>query len=96
LERIDRDQVEDYHKRKGMSVAEVERWLGPNLNYEPAQNLANPIHSSAVIFARAKKVATTSKGASCWSDPEGRGSQSGTGSLRAIVGAGLRVGMVRH
>ena len=31
------DQVDDYHKRKGMSVAEVERWLGPNLNYEPAQ-----------------------------------------------------------
>ena len=25
------------HERKGMSVAEVERWLGPNLNYEPAE-----------------------------------------------------------
>ena len=37
LGKIDRDQVDDYHKRKGMSVAEVERWLGPNLNYEPAQ-----------------------------------------------------------
>ncbi|MGB9029991.1 MAG: methionine synthase [Acidobacteriaceae bacterium] len=34
--KIDRDQVIDYHERKGMSVAEVERWLGPNLNYEPA------------------------------------------------------------
>jgi len=34
LGRIDRDQVEDYSKRKGMSVAEMERWLGPNLNYE--------------------------------------------------------------
>ena len=33
--KIDRDQVVDYHERKGMSVAEVERWLGPNLNYEP-------------------------------------------------------------
>jgi 5-methyltetrahydrofolate--homocysteine methyltransferase len=32
--RIDRDQVEDYARRKGMSVAEVERWLGPILNYE--------------------------------------------------------------
>jgi 5-methyltetrahydrofolate--homocysteine methyltransferase len=36
LGKVDRDQVEDYHKRKGMSVAEVERWLGPNLNYDPA------------------------------------------------------------
>ncbi len=35
LGKIDRDQVEDYARRKGMSVAEVERWLGPNLNYEP-------------------------------------------------------------
>jgi 5-methyltetrahydrofolate--homocysteine methyltransferase len=37
LGKIDRDQVDDYHKRKGMSIAEVERWLGPNLNYDPAQ-----------------------------------------------------------
>ncbi|MBB5066575.1 methionine synthase [Granulicella mallensis] len=37
LGKIDRDQVVDYHKRKGMSIAEVERWLGPNLNYEPAE-----------------------------------------------------------
>jgi 5-methyltetrahydrofolate--homocysteine methyltransferase len=37
LGKIDRDQVTDYHKRKGMSVAEVERWLGPNLNYDPAE-----------------------------------------------------------
>jgi 5-methyltetrahydrofolate--homocysteine methyltransferase len=35
LGKIDRDQVEDYAKRKGMSVAEVERWLGQNLNYDP-------------------------------------------------------------
>ncbi len=34
--KIERDQVEDYAARKGMSVAEAERWLGPNLNYEPA------------------------------------------------------------
>jgi 5-methyltetrahydrofolate--homocysteine methyltransferase len=37
LGKIDRDQVADYHKRKGMSVAEVERWLGQNLNYDPAK-----------------------------------------------------------
>jgi 5-methyltetrahydrofolate--homocysteine methyltransferase len=34
--KIDRDQVADYHIRKGMSLTEVERWLGPNLNYDPA------------------------------------------------------------
>ena len=37
LGKIDRDQVEDYHERKGMSVAEVERWLGQNLNYTPGK-----------------------------------------------------------
>ncbi|MGB7603441.1 MAG: methionine synthase [Candidatus Sulfotelmatobacter sp.] len=37
LGKIDRDQVADYGKRKEMSVAEVERWLGPNLNYDPAE-----------------------------------------------------------
>jgi 5-methyltetrahydrofolate--homocysteine methyltransferase len=34
LGKIDRDQAVDYHERKGMSVAEVERWLGQNLNYD--------------------------------------------------------------
>ncbi len=37
LGKIDRDQVADYSERKAMSVSEVERWLGPNLNYEPAK-----------------------------------------------------------
>jgi 5-methyltetrahydrofolate--homocysteine methyltransferase len=36
LGKIGRDQVIDYQQRKGMSAAEVERWLGPNLNYDPA------------------------------------------------------------
>jgi len=34
LGRIGKDQVEDYARRKGMSVAELERWLAPNLGYE--------------------------------------------------------------
>ena len=34
--RIGRDQVVDYAARKGWSLAEAERWLGPNLAYEPA------------------------------------------------------------
>ena len=33
--KIERDQVEDYAKRKGWSVAECERWLAPVLNYTP-------------------------------------------------------------
>jgi 5-methyltetrahydrofolate--homocysteine methyltransferase len=33
--KIDKDQVEDYAARKGMSVSEMERWLSPNLGYEP-------------------------------------------------------------
>ncbi|MEP7104905.1 MAG: methionine synthase [Chloroflexota bacterium] len=35
LGKVGRDQVEDYAARKGMSVPEVERWLRPNLAYEP-------------------------------------------------------------
>jgi 5-methyltetrahydrofolate--homocysteine methyltransferase len=35
LGRIERDQVEDYARRKGMTLAEAERWLAPNLGYEP-------------------------------------------------------------
>ena len=33
--KIDRDQVEDYRRRKGMGLDVVERWLQPNLNYDP-------------------------------------------------------------
>jgi 5-methyltetrahydrofolate--homocysteine methyltransferase len=32
--KIERDQVEDYARRKGMDAATMERWLSPNLNYE--------------------------------------------------------------
>ncbi len=38
--KIDRDQVEDYALRKGMTVEEMERWLSPNLGYEPAMKIA--------------------------------------------------------
>jgi len=34
--RIGRDQLESYAKRKGMSIEEAERWLGPYLSYDPA------------------------------------------------------------
>jgi 5-methyltetrahydrofolate--homocysteine methyltransferase len=35
LGKIERDQVLDYHRRKGMDLKTVERWLAPHLNYEP-------------------------------------------------------------
>jgi 5-methyltetrahydrofolate--homocysteine methyltransferase len=34
VDRITREQVEAYAARKGMAVAEVERWLAPNLGYD--------------------------------------------------------------
>ncbi len=38
--KVERDQVEDYARRKGMAVSEVERWLGPVLNYVPRSEAA--------------------------------------------------------
>ncbi len=35
LGKIAKDQVRDYAERKGMSVVEVEKWLAPNLGYDP-------------------------------------------------------------
>jgi 5-methyltetrahydrofolate--homocysteine methyltransferase len=38
--KIERDQVEDYARRKGWSMEEAERWLGPLLNYDPRADAA--------------------------------------------------------
>ena len=35
VDRITRDQVEAYANRKGLAIKEVERWLAPNLGYDP-------------------------------------------------------------
>jgi len=35
--RVDRDQIEDYARRKGWRVEEAERWLAPILSYDPAR-----------------------------------------------------------
>jgi len=35
LGKVNKDQATDYARRKGMSLAEAERWLAPNLGYEP-------------------------------------------------------------
>jgi 5-methyltetrahydrofolate--homocysteine methyltransferase len=34
--KVDRDQIVDYQRRRGLPLPEVERWLGPWLNYDPA------------------------------------------------------------
>src|SRR5436853_4985511 len=42
INKIGRDQAIDYHLRKGITLQEVEKWLGPYLDYEP-----NPAPSPA-------------------------------------------------
>ena len=39
--RIERDQAEDYARRKGLPLEEIERWLAPNLGYTPLKRAAN-------------------------------------------------------
>ncbi|QLG11090.1 methionine synthase [Deinococcus sp. D7000] len=51
--RIGRDQVEEYAARKGWSVEEAERWLGPLLAYDPA---AQAIQGSRVEGAGEKST----------------------------------------
>jgi 5-methyltetrahydrofolate--homocysteine methyltransferase len=38
--RIDGDQVADYARRKGLPIAEVERWLAPIVDYQPGSRAA--------------------------------------------------------
>ena len=40
--KIERDQIESYAQRKGMSFEEAEKWLQPYLNYEPDSQLTRP------------------------------------------------------
>ena len=42
LGKIGRDQVQDYQRRKHMTLNDVERWLGPNLNYDPEEVVSAP------------------------------------------------------
>jgi 5-methyltetrahydrofolate--homocysteine methyltransferase len=51
---IGRDQVSDYAERKGMTLEEAEKWLAPNLGYEPEENVSEP---SAVPQAEVKNPA---------------------------------------
>jgi 5-methyltetrahydrofolate--homocysteine methyltransferase len=49
---IGRDQVADYAERKGMTLREAEKWLSPNLAYEPEEPSGN--REVAVPQARSK------------------------------------------
>jgi 5-methyltetrahydrofolate--homocysteine methyltransferase len=76
--KIERDQVEDYAARKQMTVAEVERWLAPILNYIPAQDqsaqdravrvaMPTPVPSSvtAANGAEAEELSSHPQGCTC-------------------------------
>jgi 5-methyltetrahydrofolate--homocysteine methyltransferase len=39
LGKIERDQVEEYAQRRGLDQATIERWLAPNLNYQPGETV---------------------------------------------------------
>jgi 5-methyltetrahydrofolate--homocysteine methyltransferase len=62
--KIERDQVEDYAARKGMSVAETERWLAPVLNYIPAQDQP-PVPTLVAAAVPANDVASHPPGCTC-------------------------------
>jgi hypothetical protein len=47
--RLGKDQVEEYARRKGMPLAEAERWVAPNLGYEPAVEAASTSSRSSAI-----------------------------------------------
>lgn len=67
--KIERDQVEDYAARKSMSVAEIERWLAPVLNYIPVDDKmpslapASPVPEPANDAA--KEMASHPPGCNC-------------------------------
>ncbi|TNM62298.1 methionine synthase [Aliirhizobium smilacinae] len=45
--KVERDQVEDYASRKQMGIEEIERWLGPVLNYVPVSASAEAVDDAA-------------------------------------------------
>ena len=63
--KIERDQVEDYAARKGMSVAEIERWLAPVLNYIPSQEQAAKAATLAPAAVPANDVTSHPPGCTC-------------------------------
>jgi 5-methyltetrahydrofolate--homocysteine methyltransferase len=67
--KIERDQVEDYAARKGLSVEETERWLAPVLNYipgqQPAQSRAPPAPSQPANDISSAEMQSHPPGCTC-------------------------------
>jgi 5-methyltetrahydrofolate--homocysteine methyltransferase len=70
--KIERDQVEDYAARKGMSVTEIERWLAPILNYIPTQDrsavdraVQETMPTTPPVAAPANDIASHPPGCTC-------------------------------
>jgi 5-methyltetrahydrofolate--homocysteine methyltransferase len=63
--KIERDQVEDYAARKGMSVAETERWLAPVLNYIPSREQAAANERASIAAVPANDVTSHPPGCTC-------------------------------
>jgi 5-methyltetrahydrofolate--homocysteine methyltransferase len=57
--KIERDQVGDYAARKGMTVAEVERWLAPILNYIPTQQAPATSRAATQAIPSVTSIAAT-------------------------------------
>jgi 5-methyltetrahydrofolate--homocysteine methyltransferase len=70
--KIERDQVEDYAARKGMSVTEIERWLAPILNYIPTRDrsavdraVQETMPTTPPVAAPANDIASHPPGCTC-------------------------------
>lgn len=63
--KIERDQVEDYAARKGMTVAETERWLAPVLNYIPSQQTDKAFVATPANDETSKDLASHPPGCTC-------------------------------
>ncbi|WP_038933524.1 methionine synthase [Bradyrhizobium japonicum] len=63
--KIERDQVEDYAARKGLTVAETERWLAPVLNYIPSQQTDKAFAATPANDETSKDLASHPPGCTC-------------------------------
>jgi 5-methyltetrahydrofolate--homocysteine methyltransferase len=89
--KIERDQVEDYAARKAMTVAEVERWLAPILNYIPAQDQSaqeRAVKEAMPTIAPAASPANDSASKELASHPPGCTCAMHLAWRRKAVGAG--------
>ncbi|MGI8650003.1 MAG: hypothetical protein ACR2KW_06440, partial [Rubrobacter sp.] len=54
---VGRDQVVEYAKRKDMTLAEIEKWLSPNLGYDPDDYEGRPEEEATVVPQAESKAA---------------------------------------